>query len=85
MISPRLGVESEVIPHHLRLRAGSYYEPALIAGTRSRVHGTGGFDVRLFEWSVFGLMEPFDYWQLSVGADAARSYLNTAFSIGFWH
>jgi hypothetical protein len=85
VISPRLGLESEVIPHHLRLRAGSYYEPALIAGTRSRVHGTGGFDVRLFEWSVFGLMEPFDYWQLSIGADAARSYLNTGFSIGFWH
>jgi hypothetical protein len=85
VISPRLGVESEVIPHHLRLRAGSYYEPALIAGTRSRVHGTGGFDVKLFEWSVFGLMEPFDYWQLSIGADAARSYLNTGFSIGFWH
>jgi hypothetical protein len=85
VISPRLGVESEVIAHHLRLRAGSYYEPALIAGTRSRIHGTGGFDVRLFRWSVFGLMEPFDYWQLSVGADAARSYLNTSFSIGFWH
>ncbi len=85
VISPRLGVESEVIAHHLRVRAGSYYEPALIAGTRSRVHGTGGFDVRLFEWSVFGLVSPFDYWQLSVGADAARSYLNTSFSIGFWH
>jgi hypothetical protein len=85
VISPRLGLESEVIPHHLRLRAGSYYEPALIAGSRSRVHGTGGFDVKLFEWSIFGLIEPFDYWQLSVGADAARSYLNTAFSIGFWH
>lgn len=85
VISPRLGVESEVIPHHLRLRAGSYYEPALIAGTRSRIHGTGGFDVRLFRWSVFGLIDRFDYWQLSVGADVARSYLNTAFSIGFWH
>lgn len=85
VISPRLGLESEVIAHHLRLRAGSYYEPALIAGTRSRVHGTGGFDVRLFSWSVFGLIDRFDYWQLSVGVDAARSYLNTGFSIGFWH
>jgi hypothetical protein len=85
VISPRVGLESEVIAHHLRLRAGSYYEPALIAGSRSRVHGTGGFDVRLFRWSVFGLMAPFDYWQLSAGVDAARSYLNTSFSIGFWH
>lgn len=85
VISPRLGLESEVIPHYLRLRGGSYYEPALIAGTQSRVHGAGGFDVKLFKWSVFGLLAPFDYWKLSLGADVARSYLNTAFSIGIWH
>jgi len=85
VISPRLGLESEVIPHYLRLRGGSYYEPALIRGTQSRVHGAGGFDVKLFKWSVFGLLSPFDYWQLSLGADAARAYLNTAFSIGIWH
>ena len=85
IISPRIGVESEVVPHHLRLRAGSYYEPARIGRSPSRVHGTGGFDVRLFEWDVFGLIKPFDYWQLSIAADGARSYLNTSFSIGFWH
>lgn len=85
IIVPRIGIESEVIPHHLRLRGGSYYEPARIDLSPSRVHGTGGFDVRLFEWDVFGLLEPFDYWQLSIAADAARSYLNTSFSVGFWH
>ena len=85
VISPRLGLESEVIPHYLRLRGGTYYEPALIEGTQSRIHGTGGFDVKLFKWSVFGLLGPFDYWRLSLGADAARSYLNTAVSIGIWH
>jgi hypothetical protein len=83
--SPRLGLESEVVPHILKLRAGSYYEPARAADARNRIHGTGGFDLRLFEWDVFGLKRPFDYWQLSVAADAARSYLNTSFSIGFWH
>jgi hypothetical protein len=85
VISPRVGLESEVIPHRLRLRGGSYYEPALLRGTNSRVHGTGGLDVKLFKWNVFGLLEPFNYWQLSLAADAARSYLNTAFSIGIWH
>jgi hypothetical protein len=85
VISPRVGLESEVIPHHLRLRAGSYYEPALIRGTQNRVHGAGGLDVKLFRWSMFGLMAPFDYWKLSLGADMARAYLNTAFSIGIWH
>jgi len=85
IVSPRIGLESEVLPHILRLRAGSYYETERVNLTPSRVHGTGGFDVRLFEWDVFGLVEPFDYWQLSVAADAARAYLNTSFSIGFWH
>jgi len=85
IISPRLGLESEVVPRYLRLRAGSYYEPPRIAGTRSRVHGTGGFDVKLFSWSIFGLLHPFDYWQLSLSADAARLYLNTSLSLGFWH
>jgi hypothetical protein len=85
VISPRLGLESEVVPHILRLRAGSYYEPERFNLTPARVHGTGGLDVRLFEWDVFGLIKPFDYWQLSIAADAARAYLNTSFSIGFWH
>jgi len=85
LVSPRVGLESEVIPNHLRLRGGSYYESARVAETNGRFHGTGGLDLRLFEWSVFGLVKPFDWWQLSLGADAARSYLNTSISIGFWH
>jgi hypothetical protein len=85
VFSPRLGLESEVVPHILKLRVGSYLEPARVAGAQSRLHGTGGLDVRLFRWDVFGLVEPFDHWQLSLAADGARSYLNTAFSIGFWY
>jgi hypothetical protein len=85
VIVPRVGIESEVWAHILRLRAGSYYEPERVDLQPARVHGTGGFDVRLFEWDVFGLVKPFDWWQLSVAADAARAYLNTSFSIGFWH
>jgi hypothetical protein len=85
VLSPRLGLESEVIPHILRLRAGSYFEPPRTTDATGRIHGTGGLDVRLFEWSVFGLHKPFDWWSLSLGADAARAYLNTSFSIGFWH
>ncbi len=85
IVSPRLGVESEVLPHYLRLRAGGYYEPARTLDSRSRLHATGGLDVRLFRFSLFGLLEPFDYWQLSVAADVARSYLNTSFSLGFWY
>lgn len=85
ILSPRVGVESEVVPRILKLRAGSYYEPPLVGGVTGRFHGTGGLDVRLFEWNIFGLIGRFDYWQLSLAADAARQYLNTAVSIGFWH
>ena len=85
LISPRMGLETEIIPRYLRLRAGSYLELATTEDGHSRLHGTGGVDIKLFEWSVFGLVKPFDYWQLSLAADGARSYLNTSFSIGFWH
>jgi hypothetical protein len=85
VIVPRVGIESEVWAHVLRLRGGSYYEPERVDLQPARVHGTAGCDVRLFEWDVFGLVKPFDWWQLSLAADAARAYLNTSFSIGFWH
>jgi hypothetical protein len=85
LVSPRLGLESEVVPRWLRLRTGSYLELPTTAGGHERVHGTGGLDVKLFEWDVFGLVHPFDYWQVSLAADGARSYLNTSFSIGIWH
>lgn len=85
IFSPRLGAESEVVPHILRLRAGTYYEPPLIEGVRGRLHGTGGLDVRLFDWNVFGLLGRVNYWRLSLAGDGAREYLNTVVSIGFWH
>ncbi len=67
------------------MRAGSYWEPSRSAETNDRLHGTLGFDVKLFTWDVFGLVGDFDSWQLSVAGDISREYLNTAFSIGFWH
>jgi hypothetical protein len=85
IVSPRFGAESEVIPHYLKLRAGVYYEPSRTADSHSRLHATGGLDVKLFRFGLFGLLEPFDYWQLSLAADVARSYLNTSFSLGFWY
>lgn len=48
-------------------------------------HDTGGFDVKLFRWNLFGLLDRFDHWQLSLAGDAARLYLNTSLSNGIWH
>jgi hypothetical protein len=84
-LSPRLGLESEVAPNWLRLRAGSYLEPARAAGAKDRLHGTFGFDVKLFRWNVFGLLGDFDSWSFSSAVDGAREYLSTSFSIGIWH
>lgn len=85
IFSPRLGAESEVVPRILRLRVGSYYEPPLIEGVQGRLHATGGFDVRLFDWNVFGLFGRHNYWRLSLAADGAREYLNAVVGLGFWH
>ncbi len=84
-LSPRLGLEAEVIENWLKLRAGSYLEPSRSLASSARVHGTFGFDTKLFHWDVFGALDEFDGWTLSVAADAARSYLNTSISLGFWH
>ena len=84
-LSPRVGLESEVIENWLKLRAGSYWEPARLDTAKDRIHGTFGFEVKTFSWDVFGLIGDFDSWTVSAAIDGARDYLSTSFSIGFWH
>jgi hypothetical protein len=89
--SPRLGVESEPIAHWLRVRAGSYWEPTRIARrpngepNTGRLHGTFGFDAKLFPWSVFGLFEEGTEWRASAAIDSANKYFGWSVSIGVWH
>lgn len=84
-LSPRLGLEGEAMPGRLVLRAGSYLEPATSIATRHRLHGTFGCDVKLFRWSVFGMIDEFNALMASAAVDAAKNYLNTSVSLGFWH
>jgi len=84
-LSPRVGLESEVIQNWLKLRAGSYLEPARLDTAKDRIHGTFGFEVKLFRWNVFGLIGDFDSWTASAAVDGARDYLSTSFTVGFWH
>lgn len=79
-ITLRGGVETEVVPYWLVLRAGSYLEPTRFKESRSRLHGTAGFQVRLFEWDAFGLADPGTIWRLSGAVDVARDYF--AWSVG---
>lgn len=71
-----VGGESEVIDNRLKLRLGGYYEASRFDGS-GRFHGTGGFDLRLFElfWD----------WKFAFAGDFAKGYTNLIFSIGFWH
>lgn len=83
-VSPRLGIESEVVRRRLRLRAGTYWEPGRIEGQSGRIHATAGVKVRMFAvrlplwgWKSFSLLSSFD---------VARDYTNISVSIfSFWN
>ncbi len=74
VVGVRIGVGAEVVPTWLVLRAGSYLEPTRFRGGEPRVHGTGGFDFRLFRSSVFGLYDDETPFRVSAAIDAARNY-----------
>ncbi len=76
-VTPRLGLEAEVVPDFLRLRAGFYLEDARFVGTTVRAHGTYSVDVRVGR---------FDRYAIRVGAygDNAERYHNVGVSVGLW-
>lgn len=77
----RVGVESEVIPGRLRLRAGAYYEPERFDGVGGRFHGTFGVEGRVFELDVWGPRRG----RIGITTDIASRYRNIALSVGLWH
>jgi hypothetical protein len=84
--APRLAVETEPIPHWLKLRAGTYIEPTRFVSNDkgARVHGTLGFDQKLLAWEVFDLFPDGTHWRASASIDAARSYFGWSVGIGVW-
>jgi hypothetical protein len=84
-VSPHIGFESEVWPTRMKIRVGTYLEPSRFSQSSARMHGTFGFDVSLFRWSVFGLW-PRDYrWQVTTAFDFARDYGSFSVGIGGWY
>ena len=81
-LSLRLGAEYEWIPGWLRVRGGTYWEPARFDDVSGRLHVTLGLDVRLWSFSLWGSRYRLRF---SLAADAARQYGNTVLSLGFWH
>lgn len=80
--TPRLGLESEIIRGWLRLRAGTYFEAARFENVDRRLHGTGGAQVRLFAFQLFGSERRLS---LSFAGDFAPRYQNIGLSLGFWN
>ncbi len=74
-LSPRLGVESEVVDNLLIVRAGSHWDPSRYEGQGGRLHGTGGFDIRV----PIGID-----WKLSFAVDGAPRFFKFAFGFGIW-
>jgi hypothetical protein len=85
--SPRIALETESVPGWLRLRAGSYNEPTRFPSNREggRIHGTLGFDAKLFPFDVFGLFHEGTVWRAGGSLDAARNYFGWSVAIGVWH
>jgi len=81
-ITPRLGLETEVIAGWLRLRAGSYREASRFPETSARFHGTAGAEVRIFSFRLAGHERRV---AISAASDVAARYKNLAVSVGFWN
>jgi hypothetical protein len=82
--SPRVALETEVIPMWLTVRGGTYVEPSLYDGIVPRVHFTAGVDVRLIRFNPWGLFGE-DPWRFRTAFDGAHRYTNFGFSIGKYH
>ena len=80
----RLGIEGEPWAGRLKLRGGGYLEPSRIAGVGYRLHGTAGFDLRLFSWDLFGLFDDFDV-RAGATVDVAERFFDWGIGVGFWH
>ncbi len=81
-VSVRAGVEYEVLPARLRLRAGSYWEPSRFEDVGGRIHATAGAEVSVFELRMWSWMFRT---KLALTADVAPRYVNAGISVGLWH
>ena len=81
VVSVRAGAEWELLPGHLRVRGGAYWEPGRFADVGGRPHVTLGLEGGALEFRLWGR------WRLraSVTGDLAPRYGTVSLSLGFWH
>jgi len=87
VVSPRLVMESEVLPQWLKLRLGCYGEPTRFSNPRAapRLHTTFGFEQKLLNWSAFGLYDKDSQWRIQSALDLSERYTGFSASVGIWH
>ena len=81
VVGERFGAEFEALPGHLRLRAGTYWEPGRNEGIGGRAHATFGLEVGWIDFTLIGKHRL----RASVTGDVAREYANIALSVGLWN
>jgi hypothetical protein len=84
-VTLRGGGEVEAIPNRLQLRGGTYMEPTRFRGSTARAHATAGFEIRLIEWSLFGLFPEDNSFRISGAVDVAREYFGWSLGVGSWY
>ncbi|MBW2461957.1 MAG: hypothetical protein JRH11_09945 [Deltaproteobacteria bacterium] len=84
-LSPRWGLETDLIPNWIRLRSGGYVEPSRVELTNPRFHYTVGLDFKVGWWDVFGVWSEDYLWRLGLSMDIARDYFVGSFGIGGWY
>jgi hypothetical protein len=83
--SPRVGIETGIVPERIKLRAGSYLEPTRFETSDMRVHATAGIDIKLFRWNVFGAWPDNYMWRIGLSGDASTRYYTFGLSVGGWY
>jgi hypothetical protein len=83
-VTLRGGTEVEVVPNRLQLRAGSYMEPTRFRQSSPRLHATTGFEVRVVDWSLFGIFPEDNAFRVSGAVDFSREYFGWSLGGGSW-
>ncbi len=83
--SPRFGMETEIVPHWVKIRGGFYAEPSRFDSNYARAHYTAGMTIKVLPWSLFGLYRKDTWWRLRFAVDIAPRYLGWGVAVAPWH
>jgi hypothetical protein len=83
-LTPRLGVEAEPIDNRLQVRVGGYLEPSRFREGSARMHGTLGFNVKIFESTFFGFYDKGTPFAVGFGTDFSARFFSWGISAGIW-